>query len=241
VENIWGIGIKTCIKLKRAGIKTALELRDVDIEWMRQRFGVTGVRTVYELRGTNCYELQEQPQPRKSIVVSRIFGRKVEKIEELKEAVSSYTSRAAEKLREQNLAAGAMMVFVMTSRFVDKRKRYFNSHTVCFPTTTNYTPELIEYATKCVERLYREGFLYNKVGLILNELVPEDHIQGNFLDEIDRQKSRRLMQAVDAVNAKSPYRLLSWAAEGINPPWQTKFTRRSKRYTTRWDELAEVT
>lgn len=241
VENVWGVGIKTAIKLKRAGINTALELRDVDIGWMRQSFGVTGVRTIYELRGISCYELQEQPPSKKSVTVSRIFGRKVETVEELKEAVSSYVCRAGEKLREEGLAAGAMTVFVMTSRFVNERKRYFNSHTVCFPTATNYTPELIKHATKSVERLYRKGFLFNKAGVILSELVPQGNVQGNLLDEIDRQKSRRLMQAVDAINARLPFTPLRWAAEGIYQPWQAKFSKRSKRFTTRWDELVEVT
>ncbi len=91
-----------------------------------------------------------------------------------------------------------------------------------------------------VERLYRKGFLFNKAGVILGELVPEGNVQGNLFDEADRDKSRRLMRAVDAVNAKLPYSLLSWAAEGIGKPWRTKFIRRSKRYTTRWDELVEV-
>ena len=226
--------------LKRAGIKTALDLRDVDIEWVRQRFGVVGVRTVYELRGVCCYELEEEPPTKKSITVSRIFGRKVETIEELKEAVASYVARAGEKLREEKTAAGAMTVYVMTSRFVDKSKRYFNSHTVSFPTATSYTQELIDYAMKCVERLYRKGFLYNKAGVILGELVPQSRAQGNMFDEINRQKTGKLMRAVDAVNARLPNAPLIWAAEGINQPWRTKFTRRSKRYTTHWDELAEV-
>ncbi len=240
VENIWGIGIKTCIKLKRAGINTAHALHEVDVEWMRQRFGVTGVRTVYELRGTSCYELEEQPPAKKGITVSRIFGRKVETIEELKEAIASYASRAGEKLREGGLVAGAMTVFVMTSRFVDKRRRYFNSHTVNFPTATSYTPELISWAERSVERLYQKGFLFNKAGIILSDLVSEGRVQANFLDKIDRQKSRRLMRAVDAVNARLLHKPLRWAAEGISQPWRTKFTKRSKRYTTRWDELVEV-
>jgi DNA polymerase V len=240
VEHIWGVGIKTCIKLKRAGIYTALALRGVDVEWMRRRFGVTGVRTVYELRGISCYELEQQPPAKKGVTVSRIFGRKVETIEELKEAIASYASRAGEKLREEGLVAGAMTVFVMTNRFVELRRRYFNSHSVSFPTATNYTPELIAYAAGAVERLYRKGFLYNKAGVILGDLVPENRVQGNLFDEADRQKSRRLMRAVDAVNARLPYKPLMWAAEGISQPWRTKFTRRSKRYTTRWDELVEV-
>ncbi|MHC4326827.1 MAG: Y-family DNA polymerase [Planctomycetota bacterium] len=240
VENIWGVGIKTCIKLKRAGIKTALDLRGVDAEWMRQRFGVVGVRTIYELRGNRCYELEQEPPTKKGITVSRMFGRKVETVEELKEAIACYASRAGEKLREQGLVAGAMTVFVMTSRFVNPRKRYFNSHGISFPTATNYTPELISYAARAVERLYRKGFLYNKAGVILGDLVPEDKVQANFLDKIDRQKARRLMRVLDTVNVKLPESRLIWAAEGIDRAWRTKFTRRSKRYTTRWDELVEV-
>jgi len=240
VESVWGVGIKTAIKLKRAGINTALALRDVDVSWMRQCFGVTGVRTVYELRGVSCYELEEQPPAKKGITVSRTFGRKIEEIYELKEAIASYASRAGEKLREQGLAAGAETIFVMTSRFVDARKRYFNSHTVSFPTATSYTPELIDGAMRSVERLYRKGFLFNKAGVILSDLVPEGSVQGNLFDESDRQKSRRLMGAVDAVNTRLHRRALTWAAEGINQQWRTRFVRRSKRYTTRWDELAEV-
>jgi len=240
VEHIWGVGIKTCIKLKRAGIKTALALRGVDVEWMRRRFGVTGVRTVYELRGMSCYELEEQPPTKKGITVSRMFGRKVETVEELKEAIASYASRAGEKLRDESLAAGTMTVFVMTSRFVEPRKRYFNSYGVHFPTATNYTPELIDYATGAVQRLYKKGFLYTKAGLILGDLVPEGKVQGNLFDRADRQKSRELMRAIDAVNLKLPDSRLIWAAEGIDQAWRTKFARRSKRYTTQWDELLEV-
>ena len=240
VEHIWGVGIKTSIKLKREGIKTALALRGVNIEWMRRRFGVTGVRTVYELRGTSCYELEEQPPAKKGITVSRMFGRKVETAEELKEAIATYASRAGEKLRDEGLAAGAMTVYVMTSRFVEPRKRYFNSRGVNFPTATNYTPELIEYATRMVERLYKKGFLYTKAGLILGDIVPQGRVQGNLFDRADRQKSRRLMRAIDAVNLKLPDSRLIWAAEGIDQSWRTKFAKRSKRYTTQWDELVEV-
>ncbi len=240
VEHVWGVGIKTAIKLKRAGIETAFALRGADVEWIQRRFGITGVRTVYELQGINCYELEEQPPMKKSVTVSRIFGRKVETIEELKEAIASYASRAGEKLREEGLAAGVMIVYVMTSRFVNKRKRYFNSQMVTFPAATNYAPELINYAAKAVGQLYRKGFQYNKAGIILGGLVPEANVQGNLFDEVDRQKSRRLMQAVDAVNARLPFAPLRWAAEGINQPWQAKFSKRSKRHTTRWDELPEV-
>jgi len=237
VEKIWTVGIKTTIKLKRAGIKTAFALRNADINWIKQRFGVVGVRTVYELRGTCCYPLEHNPPPKKSIAVSRMFGKPIESIEELREAIASYASRAGEKLRKQHLAAGVMTVFVTTSRFI--KNRYFNSHTVEFDVATNDTMELIRSALLCISKLYRRGFAFKKTGLIFGNLVPEKQIQKNLFDNVDRERTQRLMRAIDTINTRlnCPLR---WAAEGLNQPWRVKFHRRSCRYTTRWDELLEV-
>jgi len=237
VEKVWTVGIKTTIKLKRAGIKTALDLRDADISWIRQKFGVVGVRTVYELRGICCYPLEQNPPVKKSITVSRMFGKPVESVEELKQAISSYASRAGEKLREQHSAAGTMTVFVTTSRFI--KKRYFNAHTIEFGVATNDTMELIRAGLLCIDKLYRRSFAFKKGGIILNDLLPERQIQKSLFDNTDREKSQRLMQAIDYVNTRlnCPLR---WAAEGLNQPWMVKFNRRSYRYTTHWDELLEV-
>jgi DNA polymerase V len=237
VEKIWTVGIKTTIKLKRAGIKTALDLQRADINWIRQKFGVVGVRTVYELRGMSCYPLERNPPVKKSIAVSRSFGKPVESVEELKEAIATYCSRGGEKLRQHGLAAGLMTVYVTTSRFIENK--YFNSHTVEFSVATSDTIELIRGARWCIGKLYRRGFLFKKAGIVLSGLVSEERIQGNLFDSVDRGKSRRLMRAVDAVNTRlnCPLR---WAAEGLDRPWMVKFNRRSYRYTTRWDELPPV-
>jgi len=125
LEKVWGIGIRSAIKLKRAGLKTALDLSKADISWIRNRFGVVGVRTVYELRGSCCYPLEDNPPARQSIVVSRMFGVPVESIEQLKEAAATYAARAGEKLREHSLAVNLQTVFVTTSRFI--KNKYFNS------------------------------------------------------------------------------------------------------------------
>jgi DNA polymerase V len=237
LEKIWGVGYRTAIKLKRDGFRTALDLRDADINWIRQKLGIVGVRTVYELRGISCYPLELNPPLKKSITVSRSFGKPVAAIEELKEATASYASRAGEKLRYEGLAAGIMTVFVTTSRFIEKS--YFNSHTVEFPTATSDTIELIRSACRCIDRLYRTGCLFKKSGIILGDLVPERHIQRNLFDTADRQRSHRLMRAVDAVNATSNSPLI-WAAEGLARPWTVKFKNRSQRYTTHWPELPKV-
>ncbi len=237
VEKVWTVGIKTALKLKGAGIKTALALRDADIGWIRQKFGVVGVRTVYELRGISCYPLEQNPPLKKSIAVSRMFGKPVESIEELKEAVASYASRAGEKLRGQGLAAGVMTVYVTTSRFIVNR--YFNSHTVEFAAATSDTIELIRNACRCIDRLYRKGCAFKKCGIIFNALVPENRAQKALFDNVDRLKSQRLMRAIDSINARlnGP---LQWAAEGLDQSWRVKFKRRSRRYTTRWDELPKA-
>jgi len=237
VEKVWTVGIKTALKLKSAGIKTALALRDADISWVRQKFGVVGVRTVYELCGISCYPLEQNPPVKKSITVSRMFGKPVESIEELKEAIASYASRAGEKLREHSLAAGVMTVYVTTSRFI--KNRYFNSHTVEFAVATSDTIELIRNARRCIDRLYRKSCAFKKCGIIFNGLVPENQIQKGLFDNVDRLESKRLMRVIDTINTRlnSP---LWWAAEGFKQPWQVRFKRRSKRYTTCWDELPEV-
>ncbi|MBA7621466.1 Protein UmuC [subsurface metagenome] len=237
VEKVWGVGIKTAIKLKRAGVKTALDLSGTDISWIRNKFGVVGVRTVYELRGICCYSLEENTPVKKSIAVSRMFGRPVESVEELKQAIASYASRAGEKLREQGLAAGVMTVYVTTSRFI--KNRYFNSHTVEFDVATSDTIELIRNACQCIDRLYRKGCVFKKCGIIFNGLVPEKQVQKGLFDSVDRLKSQRLIQVIDTINTRlnSP---LQWGAEGLEQPWKVKFKRRSHRYTTCWDELLEV-
>ena len=152
----------------------------------------------------------------------------------MKEAVSSYASRAGEKLRQERLAASIITVFVTTSRFIENS--YFNSRTIEFPVATSDTVELIHCACQCIEQLYRRKYVFKKCGLILNGLIPENRVQANLFDKVDREKSRRLMQAVDDVNARlaSPLR---WAAEGLMQPWQVQFKRRSKSYTTDWTEL----
>ena len=239
VGDVWGVGRRNGRKLKRAGINNALSLKNADIEWIRSKFGITGVRTVYELRGICCYRLEENPSPKKSIAVSRSFGKAVETIDELKESIATYVARAGEKLRREKLVVNVLTVFVRTS-FFDKRKRYANSQTIKLPSPTSYTPELISYAIKAVEQLYRKDCSFKKAGVLLSGLELQNKKQLTLFDVLDRQKLQRLMQTVDTIKAKLPEANLRWAAEGLVQPWKTNFKRRSQRYTTRWDELLEV-
>ncbi len=236
IQDIWGVGPGFARRLQKAGIQTALQLRDADDGWVRKHLGVVGLRTVYELRGIRCYSLELSPPDKKNIVFSKSFGQKIETLEALNEAVAAYISRAAEKLRRQNSAATTLTVFAMTDLFRKDQPRYFNSHTIELPTPTSDTSELIDYAWECTKKIYRDNCLFKKAGVMLNSLISADHIQANLFDTIDRQRSRKLMDTLDRINActSAP---LHYAAEGLAQPWKTRFQKRSARYTTDWGEL----
>lgn len=237
VEDVWGIGYRSAYKLKKAGVHTALDLSRTNISWIQKIFGINGVRTVYELRGISCYPLEQNPPAKKSLAVTRMFGRPVTVIEELKEAAANYAARAGEKLRQHRQAAGMMTVFVTTSRFIEHP--YFNAHTTHFPVATNNSMELVETAVLSIDRIYRKGLAYKKAGVLLYDLVAENRIQKDLFDTTDRDRTKRLMQAIDRINAKETVGI-HWAAEGLVRPWHVQFRHMSKKFTTRWDQLPEV-
>ncbi len=240
VRNVWGVGPAHTRRLQKIGIENALQLRDADDSWVQKHMSVVGVRMVYELRGRPCYDLEASPPPQKGIASSKSFGKPVETLKHLCESVALYTTGAAEKMRRQKLAAGVMCVFVMTNLFSKKDRRYYNSHTVELPVPTHDTAELIAYALDIVKKIYCPGYRYKKAGVLFDALVAQDEIQMNLFDTVDRDRSRRLMQALDCVNGHYAADTLRYAATGLHRPWKTKFEKRSPRYTTNWNELLRV-
>ncbi len=240
VEDVWGIGPGFSRTLKARGIETALQLRDADDRWIKKRMGIVGLRTVWELRGMSCIDLEACRPVRQGLTVSKLFGRPLGEISEVKEAVATYTSTAGEKLRKENLAAGVLTVFLFTDRFKDP---YFaRSTTLQLPVPTNDTQELIRHAICCVDVLFRKGAQFKKAGVTLTEITSADHIQGNlfYQDSLDRDRSGRLMRALDQINARMGPESLKFAVAGVNPKWTVKACHRSGRYTTHWDELPVI-
>jgi DNA polymerase V len=174
--------------------------------------GVIGVRIVWELQGYSCLPLELNPKPRKSVVVSRSFGTPVESLKELKEAVATFTARAAYKLRKENLAAQYLTVLVSTSRF--KEPYYNNKKSTSLPVATNLTQELIGYALTLTERLYRKGLPFSKAGVMM-KLVSDDQRQINLFDTCDRERAARLLQDMDEINEQMGRGTIRYAAEGL--------------------------
>jgi DNA polymerase V len=238
VGDVWGVGPAYARLLKGKGIETARQLRDADRRWVRQRMTVVGARIVEELRGVSCIPLEKCPQGRKSVTCSRSFSLLVESLDELREAVAVYMTKAAERLRRSRLAAGVVTVFINTSRF-DPGPHYSNSATFELAYSTDSTQELLIWALKGLGQIYRPSYRYKKAGVMLNKLAPAKQLSMRFFGDERFEKSRRVMKAVDEINAKHGRNTIRFGAPAKGR-WETKFLRRSRCYTTRLDEVLQV-
>lgn len=245
VEDIWGVGRQYGRKLQEQwGITQALQLRNLSESFASKYLGgVTGVRLIKELKGEPAKDLEEELVSKKMIATTRMFGSTVKDIESIKEAVATYTSRAAEKLRRQYSAASVVSVFVVKKeqdyQLNFKRGGTISTQTI-LPTATSITQELIKPAMALVEELYEQGAEYKKAGVMLSGIRPDSSIQGNLFASSGQNEHRRLMDMIDNINFSQRDDILKFAASGTRRDWKMRQELRSKRYTTRWNELPEV-
>jgi DNA polymerase V len=237
IADVWGIGRSHSRSLQAHGITNALQLRDVNLSWARKEYSVLMQRLVLELRGQSCFALELNPPPKKSITVSRSFSQPISRLSELREAIATYTSRAAEKLRLHQLTADAIQVFAQTSRFKDDY--YSDSHTLTFDHSLDNTAEILSYALRGCDRIYRHCQQFKKAGVILLGLRPKSQRQLS-LWEPDEGRSDLLMQTMDAINARFGRGAIQFAVAGLKKPWAMRSGMRSPRYTTVWAEIPIV-
>lgn len=238
VDDIWGVGRRYAEKLISKGIKTALDLRNVEDAWIKKQMTVVGLRTVWELRGTSCIPMDEAPSAKQSITSSRAFGRPVTELNELYESVASYAARAAEKARKEKRLASSMFVFFVLHPF----RSGGNSVKITFPEPTAYTPEIIHYAKLAAHEVYRDGHTYRKAGIILEGLVDEQSYQRDLFANKGplHDKQKQAMELLDKMNHSFGQKTLHMAAEGVKKTWGMKQEKRSPRYTTRWEEIPTI-
>ena len=244
VDDIWGVGRQYAIKLHHLGIDDGWQLRNMPEEWARKNLGgVVGTRLIKELRGTPCIPMKDPLETKKMIATTRMFGKPVYELNEIKEAVATYVSRAAEKLRRQFFAAKSIQVFVVTNGYkkdkyeYNPQSRYQYTH---FPVATANTAELIHHALPLAEKLYTPGLKYLKAGVILSRLVPDNSIQANLFMSDTQNSYHLLMEAVDNINFSQRDDVVKYLASGLKRNWKMRQELRSKRFTTRWDELYEI-
>ena len=201
-----------------------------------------GVRLIKELRGEPAKDMQDELVTKKMIATTRMFGSPVSDINDIKEAVATYTSRAAEKLRRQHSAARIISVFVVAkgeNHNVDFRGAT-HGDSVTLPTATTFTNELIKPAVAIVDRLFKKGTQYKKAGVMLSGIVPDTSIQANLFHTESKNCERKLMDMIDTINFSQRDDVLKFAASGTVRNWKMQQNFVSDRHTTRWDELFEV-
>ncbi|MCC9169170.1 Y-family DNA polymerase [Pontibacter harenae] len=235
--DVWGIGRRYAKKLAGYGVHTAWDLRNVTDAFAKKHLTVVGLRTVRELRGEACIELETVPPAKQNICTSRSFGTAITEVDGIAEALTTHVIRCATKLRRQKSKAGAMTVFAMTSRFAQEGEVYSNCRTVTFDTPTDSEPELIRHALKALREIYRPGFRYRKTGLLLLDLVPADSVQLSLLDTVDREKHAQLMQTLDGLRERFGHGTVKYATQGTEEKWKNKQEKLSPCYTTRLEDL----
>ena len=240
VDDVWGVGRRLSKRLNALGITTALDLANASPRAIRDQFSVVLERTVRELNGESCIELEEIPPTKKQIVCSRSFGVKVTHFELLREAVCEYATRATEKLRKEQQQAKVLTVFIRTSPFKDNEPQYSNSASGELLIPSCDTRDFIELANHLLKRIWKDGFRYAKAGVMLSDFYDPGMFQPGLFDDIStRSNSQQLMSVLDTINQSGAGKVF-FAGQGTKKDWSMKREHLSPAYTTRWDQLPRV-
>lgn len=237
---IWGVGPRLAEQLAAGRIHTALDLARLDPNWARAHFSVVLERTVRELGGHACLPMTPVHLTRQHILVSRSFGQAVHTLEALEEAIGSFTSRAAEKLRQQHSLAQEVQVFIRTSHHRSGPQCH-RRISVRLPVASDATPQLLAAALRGLRTLFQPGFAFVKGGVMLSELSALSARQAELTSfDPSQPRSQALMHTIDALNTRYGARTVQWAVEGPRTQaraWHMRQQRKTPAYTTRWDEL----
>ncbi len=241
VGDIWGVGRKISEKLIGMNIETVEDLRTANPTRMRQQFSIVLERTIKELNGISCIELDEAGTPRQQIIVSRSFGQEVSNFDDLSESVAYFATSAAEKMRKDGSVATSLYVFIQTNSFKEKSPQYNRSVVVPMGEPTSDTVKLVNAAIHGLTSIYRDGFSYKKSGVLLMGLQPKGAIQPSLFDDVETQdKSNKLMGVMDSINRRMGKGSMTIAASGTQQRWAMRRDSKSPNYTTDWDELPEA-
>ena len=241
INDVWGVGRQLTKFYIRNGINTAYDLKKIHNGWIKKNTNVFGSRTAMELRGFPCISLEPHEEKRKSCCVSRSFGRKVTKLEELSEAITAHCLNAAEKIRSDKQTVKKINIFIRTSPFQNKKKYYANSKNIDLAIKTNDSIELIKQALIALKIIYKKGYKYQKAGIIFSGLKDINSYDKNLFSTIRNERKReKLMKAIDYTNAKYGQHSLSIVQAGMKKMWGSKRQYYSKIDTASFRSLPTV-
>ena len=239
INDVWGVGRQLTKFYQKNGIYNAKQLKNKSNTWIKKSSNVLGSRTAMELRGVPCINLETTSTKRKSCVVSRSFGKRIETFQELKEAVANYCLNASEKIRSESLVAKAITVFVRTSPFQRNFGYYSNAKTIDFPIATNNSIETVKTAVSILEKIFKNGYQYQKAGVMLTGLRDDDGRKNLFSSEKD-EKINNLMRSIDNTNYRYGRSTLSLASAGVQKRWNMRREYSSKIDTADFFSLPRI-
>ena len=240
VNDVWGIGRQYSKFLVDNNIFTAYDLKCSNDEWVDKYLTSVGHKTVLELREKSCLDLDMIITPKKGIVSSKSFGRPVATLQEMEEAVATYTTTAVKKLRNQYSVASLISVFISTNRFKET-PQYNNNASFRFTNPTAYTPDFIEAALKILKRIYRKGFLYKKAGVMITDITSEENVPYDIFKPLYLDTPQKdIMKIVDKINNTLGENTLFYGSLGVNKKWQMRRNLLSPKYTTSWRDIPKV-
>ena len=227
INDVWGVGRQLTKFYHQNGIYNAKQLKNKSNTWIKKSSNVLSSRTAMELRGISCIDLETTNSKRKSCVVSRSFGKRVEHFQELKEAIVGYALNASEKIRSESLVTKSITVFVRTSPFQNRYGFYSNSKTTDLPIATNNSIEIVKVALNALEAIFKNGYRYQKAGIMLSHLSESSNNKNLFSSERD-EKINSLMRSIDNTNYRYGRSTLSLASAGVQKRWNSKRQHYSK-------------
>ncbi|MCC5884338.1 MAG: Y-family DNA polymerase [Halomonas sp.] len=242
--DVWGVGRRLVERLAVLGLKSAWDLAQADPKRIRRQFGVTLERTVLELRGIPCIEMNDVDEARQRIMTSRSFGKLTDDLGEIREAIRQHGQRSAERLRRQSSLARAVLVFLKTNPFRNDLPQYLPSLVIELPRPTDDSREILSAAGLALQRIYRKGYLYQKGGVMLLDLIDAERQQLSLLDtpqsDAERQRSQRLMNVMDQLNGRMGRGTIKLGTPSPGAAWHLRCAHLTNRYSTRWDELLKA-
>ena len=240
IRDVWGVGRQLSKFYINNGIFNANQLKNISNNWIKKNSNVLGSRTAMELRGASCISLEITQSKRKSCCVSRSFGKKVERLQELKESITNHCLNAAEKIRSESLLTKSITIFIRTSPFQKMEIHYSNSKTIDFPIATDNSIEIVKSAILGLKLIFKKGYKYQKSGIILSGLCESKSYNDNLFSSTKDKWTKNLMRSIDYTNFRYGRSTLSLAVALSNKKWKTKRQHSSKIDTANFDCLPIV-
>jgi len=238
VGEVWGVGKRTREKLLKYGITTTYQLMHTNFKMVKKEFGVTLERTILELQGTSCIQL-ELHTSKKQIMVSRSFSKPITELKDLEVALSKFTTRVCEKLRFQSGYTTFATLILSTNRFEE------NFSSVTESVSFNPTSDSIKITSlllKLLRKHFENGLEYKRAGIILSGITPHRAIQNSLFNPVDEtviKKRDDLMKTMDLINTKYEDGIEIASSKGDLSNHITRDTV-SPHYTTRLEDIIVV-